>query len=169
MPMVGRTSQSGDELGSRLLSAKLTGDLVSLAFTLCRRWRPYDKWRGTVFRQLPIAPQLSPLLETATTATEWREREDALARACEVLLDAQRALGLPATESAVTPFWNRPYQTVDQAVQQGLLDAITDPEVARLPPFVGSVEQWADSVDVLASPERRAALQAAYRAWIKHV
>ena len=65
------------------------------------------------------------------------------------------------------PFFDRPYRTVDRAVPQGLLAGITDPDVARLPPMVGSVEQWADSSDVLSSPGRRAALQAAYRAWAK--
>ena len=47
---------------------------------------------------------------------------------------------------------------------EGLLAGITDPDVARLP-VVGSVEQWADATDVLASPGRRAVLQSAYRAW----
>ena len=51
-------------------------------------------------------------------------------------------------------------------VPAGLLAGITDPGVARLPAGIGSVEQWADSVDVLAGPARRPALQAAYRAWI---
>jgi hypothetical protein len=64
----------------------------------------------------------------------------------------------------VIPFFDRPYRTVDGAVQEGLLAGITDPDVARLP-LVGSIEQWADSTDVLSSPGRRAALQAAYRAW----
>jgi hypothetical protein len=50
-------------------------------------------------------------------------------------------------------------------VPEGLLAAVTDPEVARLPPMVGSVEQWAGSVDVLSSPGRRAALRAAYQDW----
>ena len=89
--VVGRTAEAGDELGSRLLSAGLAGDLLWLAFALSRRWRPYAKWRGTVFRSLPVA--------------------------------------------------------------------------ARLAPMVGSIEQWADCTDILSSPGRRAALQAAYRAW----
>jgi hypothetical protein len=38
--------------------------------------------------------------------------------------------------------------------------------VTRLPPLVGSIEQWVDCVDVLSSPGRRAALQVAYRAWV---
>jgi hypothetical protein len=66
----------------------------------------------------------------------------------------------------VVPFFSRPYRTVDQQVPDQLLAAVTDPDVARLPPTVGSVEQWVDSVSVLASPGRRAAVQAAYRAWV---
>jgi hypothetical protein len=164
LPMVGRTAEAGDELGSRLLSAGLAGDLLGLAFALSRRWAPYAKWRGTVFRSLPAAARLGPLLD-ATAVPQWRERENALAAACEVLLSIQRERGLPAPESAVIPFFDRPYRTVDRAVPQGLLSGITDPDVARLPPMVGSIEQWVDSTDVLSSPGRRAAAQAAYRAW----
>jgi hypothetical protein len=85
LPMVGRTAESGDELGSRLLSARL----------------------------------------------------------------------------------GRPYRTVDQAVPQRLLADITDPDVVRLPPLVGAIEQWVDSTDVLSSPGRRAAVQPTYRAWAR--
>jgi hypothetical protein len=165
LPMVGRTAESGDRLGSRLLSARLAEDLLWLAFALSRRWAPYAKWRGTVFRSLPVAANLGPLLEAAAVSPGWRERENALADACQMLLDLQREQGQPAPESAVIPFFDRPYRTVDPAVPQGLLADITDPDIARLPPMVGAIEQWADSTDVLSSPGRRAALQAAYRAW----
>jgi Domain of unknown function (DUF4037) len=165
LPMMGRTAEAGDELGSRLLSAGLAGDLLWLAFALSRRWAPYAKWRGTVFRSLPVAARLGPLLADATAAPGWRERENALAAACEMLLDRQREQGQPTPASAVIPFWDRPYRTVDQAVPQQLLDGITEPDVLRLPPLVGAIEQWADSTDVLSSPGRRAALQAAYRTW----
>jgi hypothetical protein len=165
LPMVGRAAEAGDELGSRLLSAGLARDLLQLTFTLSRRWAPYAKWRGTAFRSLPAAARLGPLLDTAAAARGWRQRENALATACELLLSIQREQGQPAPESAVIPFFDRPYRTVDQGVPQGLLAAITDPDVARLPPMVGSIEQWADSTDVLSSPGRRAVLQKAYRAW----
>ena len=165
LPMVGRTAEAGDELGSRLLSASLAGDLLWLAFALSRRWAPYAKWRGTVFRSLPVAVRLGPLLD-ATAAPQWREREHALTSACDVLMSIQRERGLPTPEFAVIPFFDRPYRTLDRAVPQELLDGITDPDVTRLPPMVGSIEQWVDSTDVLSSPGRRAALQAAYRAWV---
>src|SRR6202012_6004389 len=127
-------------------------------FALSRRWAPYDKWRGTVFRSLPVAVRLGRLLDEAA-APAWREREGALAAGCEVLLDAQRERGLPAPGAAVIPFFDRPYRTLDEAVPRALLDGITDPEVARLPPMIGALEQWVDSTDVLSSPGRRAALR----------
>jgi hypothetical protein len=65
----------------------------------------------------------------------------------------------------VTPFWDRPYRSVDQAVPDALLAGITDPDVIALPSSAGSVEQWASSAGILTSPGRRKALQAAYRAW----
>jgi len=165
MPMVGRTAERGDELGSRLLSARLAEDLMWLAFALSRQWPPYAKWRGSAFQALPVAADLGGPLAAAATAPDWRDRESGIADACEVLLNAQRARGLPAPASAVTRFWDRPYRTVDQAVQEALLTGITDPQVTGLPAGVGSIEQWTGSVDVLASPARRSALLTAYRAW----
>jgi hypothetical protein len=68
LPMMGRTAEAGDELGSRLLSARLAGDLLWLAFALSRRWAPYAKWRGTVFCSLPVAARLGSLLAAAAAA-----------------------------------------------------------------------------------------------------
>lgn len=165
MPMVGRTAVCGDELGSRLLSAQLADDLIWLAFALSRQWPPYAKWRGTAFQALPIAADLAGPLAAAATAPDWRDRESSLAEACEVLLSAQRARGLPAPEAAVTRFWDRPFRTVDDAIAEVLLAGLADPQVSRLPAGIGSIEQWADNVDVLAHPARRGALRTAYRSW----
>jgi len=162
MPMVGRTAERGDELGSRLLCARLADDLMWLAFAVSRRWPPYAKWRGTAFRSLDVAAEASGPLAAAAAAPDWRDREGGLAEACEVLLNVQRAHGLPAPAAAVTRFWDRPYRTVDDAVSQVLLAGITDPQVAGLPASIGSIEQWVGSVDFLSSPARRAALRAAY-------
>ena len=164
MPFVGRTAERGDELGSRLLSTRLAGDLMSLAFAVSRRWAPYPKWRGTAFQALDVAADLAGPLAAAATPSGWRDREDGLAEACEVVLNAQRARGLPAPAPAVTGFWDRPYRTVAEAIPQALLAGISDAQVTRLPVLAGSIEQWVSSVDVLSSPAHRSALRAAYRA-----
>jgi hypothetical protein len=162
MPFVGRTAERGDELGSRLLCAELAADVVSLAFTLSRRWQPYAKWRGTVFATLPVAARLD--LRRVVAASGWKEREQALAEAAEALLDVQRQRGLPTPARAVTPFWDRPYRTIDEEVVRELLAEIADPEIRRLPP-AGSVEQWIGCVDVLSHAGRRASLRDAYERW----
>ena len=52
----------------------------------------------------------------------------------------------------MTRFWDRPFRTVDPAIGEALLARITDPHVRALPTGIGSIEQWASNVDVLASP-----------------
>src|SRR5262249_60440484 len=74
MPMVGRTADSGDELGSALLSARLAGDLMWLAFAVSRQWAPYPKWRGTAFHALDVAADLAGPLAAVTTAAGWHGR-----------------------------------------------------------------------------------------------
>ncbi len=168
MPLIGRTADTGQRLQSRLLSAGLVSDLISLAFLLHRQWRPYDKWREAMFARLPCAAALAGPLEVAATAADWQERETALATAIEVLLDVQRRRGLPGPAAGVTQFWSRPYRTVAGEIANGLLATVTDPVLARLTVRAGSAEQWVDSVDVLADPARRAALAAVYREWLNN-
>ena len=166
MPLVGRTAQTGQPMQSRLLSAALVGDLMSLAFLLHQRWQPYAKWREAMFATLPCAGELAGPLQTAATADGWRDRETALAAAIEVLAGVQRRRGLPTPAEAVTFFWDRPYRTVPDAVPGLLRAAITDPALAGLTLAAGSVEQWVDSLELLAKPPNSTVLICAYRAWL---
>jgi len=166
LPLVGRTASRGDELGSRLLSATLAHGLVRHAFAVCREWAPYDKWLGTRFEALPVAPELRGPLQLATGGGRWQERERGLAEAAQVLLDGQRLRGLPGPDVAVVPFWDRPFAGVHLAMTADLLAGITDPVVSALPAGVGAIEQWVDAVDVLSRPQRRSAVTAAYLHWL---
>nr|BFF17346.1 DUF4037 domain-containing protein [Promicromonospora thailandica] len=157
LPFVGRTGQRGDDLGSRLLAARLTTGLVRLAFLLERRWPPYPKWAGTLFARLPVAPSAGGHLSAALAAPTWPERDAALGAACEALHDRQRDLGLPALEGGATePFHDRPFTGL-RDVPGVLRAAVTDPEVRALPPR-GAVEQWVDDVAVLTDAAARVRL-----------
>ncbi|WP_412539093.1 DUF4037 domain-containing protein [Longispora sp. K20-0274] len=162
LQFVGRTAQTGQDRQSRLLAAELVADLTQLAFLLARRWAPYEKWTE---RALPGAEELAGPLNAALDAGDWHGREDGLVAAAEVLLDRQRARGLPTPEVGVSTFWDRPYRMIDPAVTAVLLDGLTDPVLAALPTGLGGIGQWVDNVDILAHPARRATLAAAYRAW----
>ncbi|WP_369372267.1 DUF4037 domain-containing protein [Promicromonospora sp. Populi] len=158
LPFVGRTGQLGDDLGSRMIAARLATALVRLGFLLERRWPAYPKWAGTLFGRLPVAPSAGPHLAAALAAATWQERDAALRAACEALHDRQRAVGLPVLDGpACEGFWDRPFTGLRDGVTGTLRAAITDPEVLALP-HRGGVEQWVDDVGTLTDPGARARL-----------
>lgn len=163
LPFVGRTGLVGDDLGSRVLTARLVGVAMHLGFLLERCWAPYPKWLGTMFAQLPIAAAVSPALEAAMSANSWQKRENALCQALSCLLQAQRDAGLPVPSSATVSFFERPFRSVEPDVAVLLHGEVSDPAVQALPLGVGAVEQWVDNVDALAHPARRAAAISAWR------
>ncbi len=154
LPFVGRTADVGDELGSRLITARLAGTLVHLAFMLERAWSPYPKWAGTVLSTRHTGPEIRSALDAAMSATTWADREVGLVGAIGTLWRRQHELGLPVADVPTEQFFDRPYRAVPETAVTRLIEAIGDPELRSRPP-VGSVEQWVDSVDVLVDPAVR--------------
>jgi hypothetical protein len=95
-PFVGRTGGRGDDLGSRLLAARIARDLVRIGFLVERRWAPYGRWLMTAFAGLTLANQVGPHLRRALGATRWQEREAALCALASRLAAATNDLGLAA-------------------------------------------------------------------------
>jgi hypothetical protein len=163
--LMGRAGEVGDDLGSRLLAARLVRDLMRLAFLQERRHAPYAKWFGTAFRELDSATGLMPLLQEAVTGSDWRVREAALSGAYELVAEAHNRLGLTeSVQATVRPFHDRPFRVLDaNRFAAACGGAIADPRIRRLPP-IGSIDQYADSTDVLSdiSTARRLAVPAAH-------
>jgi hypothetical protein len=156
LPLMGRTGQRGDDLGSRILAGRMSNTVMHLAFMLERRWPPYLKWMGTMLIQLPMADDLVPALTAVLTADEWRQRQNAMREVLAVLHSSQQEAGLPTPRDGVTePFFDRPFLGIRAETVEILLNGVADPLVHRLPPGVGAIEQWADNVKVLTDPTRR--------------
>ena len=152
-PFVGRTAEVGDELGSRILAARLVRDLVRLCFLLERRYAPYGKWLGSAFARLDAAAAVGPALARALDAAEYGPREDALVEAVERVADRHNALGITSpVDATVRPFYSRPYRVLGSGrFVEACLEAISDPWLRGLP-LVGGIDQLADSTDVLSYP-----------------
>jgi Domain of unknown function (DUF4037) len=162
---VGRCVEVGDELGSRVVSARLVRELMRLALLLQRRYAPYSKWLGSAFVATELGRQLQPLLLAATTAEAYPNREAALCSAYEAALTWQNGLGLTEPiDPACRDYYGRPYKVIHAGrIVRALRETLTDAEL-RSRPLVGSVDQWADSTDVLHErPAITAATQAITR------
>jgi hypothetical protein len=156
----GRCAEAGDELGSRVVTARLVRDLMRLAMLIERRYPPYSKWLGTAFAHLRAAPALQPPLGDALAATGWPGREDALCAAYEQVARAHNRLGLAdPVEPTVRRFHDRPFRVLAaDRFADALRRAVTDPDVSALPPHIGGIDQFVDSVDVLAAADRARAV-----------
>jgi hypothetical protein len=163
-PFVGRTAEVGDELGSRILAARLARDAKRLCFLLERRYAPYAKWLGSAFRRLDAYATVGPSLEAALAADAYPEREEALIEAMTALARRHNAAGItePVDES---PGWfhSRPFRVLGSArFVDACLERVTDERLRALP-LVGGIDQWVDSTDVLSEPRVLEALAASYR------
>ena len=159
---VGRAGQVRDDLGSRVVAARLVRDVMRMSFLLERRYAPYAKWFGSGFARLAIAQDLTPHLDRALSADGWRERGAALAAAYLLLARRQQADGLLGeTEPVIGPYFDRPFTTINaEALAAAVQGQIRDPRLRELQP-VGSIDQITDSTPVLESPRRSHAVTAA--------
>jgi hypothetical protein len=163
---LGRTAEAGDDLGSRLVAARLVRDVMRLAFLMERTFVPYIKWFGSAFKRLRCAAELGPQLDGTLAASDWREREGHLVRAYEYVARMHNALGVTdAVPEEVEPFHGRPYLVIyaDRFVE-AIERAITSDVVRMWPLRIGSVNQWADATDVLDRPSLLPRLRSVYGA-----
>jgi hypothetical protein len=158
----GRAGLAGDDLGSRVIAARLVRDVMRLAFLIEGRYAPYSKWLGTAFDRLPCAADLSPTLTRALDAAEWRSRESALAEACLFAARLHGERGLPGVfEPTLGPFHDRPFTVINaDAIGAAIRAEIADPALRALP-VIGALDQVTDATPLVESPRRARAAMAA--------
>jgi hypothetical protein len=162
-PFVGRAAEVGDELGSRVVAARLVRDVMRLAFLLERRYAPYSKWLGSAFARLDAAATLQPVLLDVLAARDYDTREEALVAAVEELARRHNALEVTAPVDATARlFHSRPFRVLASSrFVDACLERVHDPWLRSLP-LIGGVDQISDSSDVLEDAEVFAAVARLY-------
>ena len=165
-PFVGRTAEVADDLGSRVVAARLVRDLMRLSFLFERRYAPYSKWLGTAFAKLESHADVGRALEEVLAAEDYEQREAALVSAVEALAARHNALGLTSPiDTTVRLFYGRPFRVLGSGrFVDACLARVSDPWLKSLP-LVGAVDQFADSTDVLSYPQRFRELRKVYASW----
>ena len=133
---MGRTGLRGDEVGSRLIAARLVDDLMRLAFLQERQYAPYPKWFGSAYALLRRPEE--PALMAALDAESW----------------THNALGVTAPlDPEVRQFHDRPFQVPDSnRFVDALRAAIGDPAVLAIEHQAGSINAVSDNTDILTRP-----------------
>jgi len=153
---MGRCGQVGDDLGSRLIAARLVRDLMRLCFLMERKYAPYIKWFGTAFSQLECAAELVPIFGAVLEAGSWQKREQHLSAAYETIAEMHNALNITEPLSPkVSNFFDRPFLVINAGrFMDAIRNQIKDPQVLALPKDLGGFDQFVDSTDALVYLDR---------------
>ena len=153
---MGRCGQVGDNLGSRIIATRLIHDMMGLCFLMERQYAPYIKWFGTAFAKLESAKILTPLFMQIMDADSWQDRQDHLTKAYEQIANMHNELGITdSLTTKVSQFHNRPFMIIHgENFADTILAKISDEEVKQLPKYLGGIDQYVDSTDVLSYTEK---------------
>ena len=164
-PFMARCGHVGDELGSRLVAARLVNEVMRLCFLMEKQYAPYYKWFGTAFTRLSCAADLTPMFHSIFDSQTWPEREKYLSAAYIHLIHLHNQLGLTdPLKPEVSPFHSRPYLVPHaDRFSAALYAQIQSETVKRWPRHIGAVGQFADSTDVLGYPDIFKTLGVVYR------
>jgi hypothetical protein len=162
-PFVGRAAEAGDDLGSRVVAARLVRDVMQLCFLLERVYAPYPKWFGTAFAHLDAATEVGPALTRAIGADAFAEREAALVDAYEAVARRHNALGVTdPVDPTARAFYGRPFRVLGaQRFVDACLARVSDPALPARP-LIGGVDQWSDNTDLRSAATMAAGRRAVY-------
>jgi hypothetical protein len=153
-PFMGRCGEVGDELGSRIIAARLIRDLMKLCFLMEKKYAPYSKWFGTAFSQLECASKLKHHFLAVLSSDTWHKREQPLVQAYEKVLNLHNNLQITKpVEVKTSHFHGRPFQVIHaERIAAQILEKIQDPAIKALQTPIGALDQYANSTDLTTSP-----------------
>ena len=118
---------------------------MRLGFHMERRYAPYSKWFGSAFAQR-LRSAAQPRLDVVLAARGWRDRQQHLVHAYEIVAVMHNELGITEPLSTqASQFHSRPFLIIEAGrFADALRDQIQDERVRNLPSrrsidqFVGS-------------------------------
>jgi hypothetical protein len=162
---VGRTGSVGDEIGSRIITARLIHVCMLLVFLQARQYAPYSKWFGTAFQKIPITKELTPIINKTLNAVDWQTREKNLCAVYEILAQNHNQLNLTEPiETSCQFFHDRPFRVIggDRIAQQ--IQSLIKDSSLRSAGLFGSVNQLSSTCDFLESRDALIKAKSIYQA-----
>lgn len=146
---IGRCIQLNDEIGLKLIAARMVNTLMKIAFYYEQRYIPYSKWFGTAFKDLVNGGELQPLIQAIL---DERNPADIEAQLCALGMKLveihNRDADLPHLDNKVENFFGRPSKVIfAERIVAALIDSIQDAEIQKCPLNTTAIDVKLDSVD----------------------
>ena len=163
-PFIGRCGELNDELGAKILTARLVESIMRILFVMEKEYIPYSKWFGTAFLKLNGARELHPILQKILRTNNWKEQERELARAYAIIGKKYNALKITKKLSPkIKPFHDRPYQVIHgDRYAEAIMGVIHSKKIKRIRSHIGSVNQITNTVGILENNELLARMKLLY-------
>lgn len=163
-PFMARCGDVRDELGSRVVAARMVDELMRLCFLMERQYWSYYKWFGSAFSKLECAGTLAPIFHSIFSSQNWKEREQYLSSAYLHVAEMHNTLNITERiEPEIGLFHSRPYQVLhSEQFVEALYSKINSKAVLNLPRHVGGIAQYVNSTDVLDRINRCKQLKVLY-------
>jgi len=162
---VKRCGDCNDDLGSRIICARIAERLMRLCFLYENKYAPYSKWFGTGFMQLPISDEISNELTAAISAktTVKREKHIINAQVCVARLHNDSGITEPH-EVRIQKYYGRNIDVIfTDAIANKVKDEISDPTIKNLP-LIGSLSQIGNFVKLSDNPSYQKNIKYLYKA-----
>jgi hypothetical protein len=146
---VGRCLDTGDDIGLRLITARIINTLMKICFYLEERFIPYSKWFGSAFDTLLIAKEIKASFMSCLTMKEADKIPRALADLYTLVVNYQNSKSLTEViDSNVQYYYSRPYTVIfANRIVDALIDSIENQEIKLYDYRLIGLEQKVDGMD----------------------
>lgn len=146
---IGRCLDNKDEIGARLITARIVNLLMKICFYLEEQYIPYSKWFGSAFNRLQVSLEIKDLLQIILSTNEPVKIEDKLALLYTKILAYQNSKNITDAIDVSTQFYyGRPYKVVfANRIVEALMNSIEDKELKDVKYRLVGFEQKVDGMD----------------------
>lgn len=148
-----RTGTYGDEIGSRLICARIVERLMRLCFLYRNTYAPYSKWFGTAFDRLDVPEKLKTTLRDALRADDVLSRERLLTEAQAQVAALHNESGLTAPLPAeIVPYFRKEILVIwAERYAEALQETLCGTELEHTP-LMGTLSQVANLSTISDDP-----------------
>lgn len=161
---VRRCGDCGDDIGARILCARICERLMRLCFLYREAYAPYSKWFGTAFSRLDVDGALKEALCAALSAGTPEEREKHLVRAQVLTAELHNASGVtPPVDFRVEGYFGRNIQVIFAEKFAEAASRALEGTALEGVPLIGSMSQAGGLSNFSDDPAQIPRMRALYR------